>query len=414
MHVASASCPLKTPAQWQAFLEATVDDERWVRTCSSHYDCDTLAGELRRKVEADVFGTFARCDNDLALNPRIASCTQRLRRFAPAWLRQHTKHTYGFTPENAAYFAAQMEADRPVGMMEPPPALLAALPERATIEQAARDNGWPYVIHDSCVGGVRAYVVRDDPDARFEQWMLVGLESANLVPDGSVLSLIAIQKKDASGRAIDPLRLHFRDYLLSQVDGSWTTFLPEAHDAKCYACHPSGLRALGHRRGNVLLSSPVRGESGYPEADESAEFAFERLALLNERIRSYGVADWGPAMNPDDLGPPLGRSLGCTECHDGMTRGVLTVMTDEAQLEQKVVGELSMGAFSPGTVFPDVRLMALADREQTGDPPLSDDERTELELARAERLSDFEELAAERFPAWRAWALETPCTSVEH
>jgi hypothetical protein len=258
---------------------------------------------------------------------------------------------------------------------------------------------------------VRTFFVRDDPDGRFEQWMLVGLEDEAMVPDGSILSLIAVQKKDASGGVVDDLRLHFRDYVLSQVGDSWTTALPEAHDAKCYACHPSGLRELGHRRGKVLESSPVRGEPGYPELDASLEFAFERLALLNERIRSYGVADFGAAMNPDDLGPPLGRSLGCTECHDGITRGVLTVMTDEAQIERKVVDELSMGAFSRGKEYPDERLMALADREEAGEPPLSDEERTELELGRAKRLSDLEELRAERFPAWRAWVLERSCTS---
>jgi hypothetical protein len=410
-HIASASCPLKTPDEWQAFLEAMVDDERWVRTCSSLHDCDALAGELRARVETGLFGTFALCGEDLAKNPAIRSCTERLRRFAPAWVRQHTKHSYGFMSENAAYFAAQTEADRPPGMMDPPPELLAALPERVNIEKAARDNGWPYLTHDSCVGGVRTFLVRDDPEGRFEQWMLVGLESASVVPEGSVLSLIALEKRNAQGQPLDALRMHFRDYVLSRVDDAFVTTLPEAHDAKCYACHPSGLRTLVHRRGTVLASAPVRGEAGYSETDLDPEFGFARLVELNERLRSYGVADFVPDMNPDDLGPPLGRSLGCTECHDGLTRGVLTVMTDEVQIEQKVVNELSMGAFAPGKVFPDERLTALLDREENGDPPLSDDERAELESARTERLRDFEELGAERFPAWRAWALESPCTS---
>jgi hypothetical protein len=407
--VASASCPLKTPDEWQAFLEATASDERWVRTCSSLHDCDALSGELRARVETEVLDTFARCSEDLANNPPIRSCTDRMRRFAPAWVRQHTPSTYGFMPENAEYLATQTAADRPPGMMDPPPELLAALPERVTIEAAARDNGWPYLTHDSCVGGVRTFVVRNDPDERFEQWMLVGLENASVVPEGSVLSLIAIQKKDAHGLPLEGLRLHFRDYLLSLVDDAFATFLPEAHDAKCFACHPSGLRTLVHRRGRVLASAPVRGEPGYPALDVGPEFAFERLLELNERLRSYGVADFAPDMNPDDLGPPLGRSLGCTECHDGTLRGVLTVMTDEAQLEQKVVDELAMGAFSPGKMFPDEHLMALVDREENGDPPLSDGERAELELARAEHVAYFEELEAERFPAWRAWVLETQC-----
>jgi hypothetical protein len=410
-HVASASCPLKTPDEWQAFLEATVDEEGWVRTCSSLHDCDALSGELRVRVETEVLGTFARCSDDLAQNPRIRSCTERLRRFAPAWVRQHTAESYGFMPENADYFAAQLAPERPAGMMDPPPELLAALPERVNIEGAARDNGWPYLTHDSCVGGVRTFIVRNDPDERFEQWMLVGLEGASIVPEGSILSLIAIQKKDAEGRPLDDLRLHFRDYVLSRLDDSFAAYLPDAHDAKCYACHPSGMRTLLHRRGDVLASAPVRGEPGYPELDVSPAFAFGRLVELNERLRSYGAANFSPDMNPGDLGPPLGKTLGCTECHDGIARGVLTVMTDEAQIEQKVVAELSMGAFSTGKVFPDERLMALVDRERIGNPPLTDEERTELELARAERIRDFEELEAERFPAWRAWALEAPCTS---
>jgi hypothetical protein len=262
---------------------------------------------------------------------------------------------------------------------------------------------------------VRTFVVRDDPDERFEQWMLVGLENETVVPESSILSLIAIQLKDANGRILDELRLHFRDYLLSRVDDSWTAVLPESHDAKCYACHPTGLRELRHRRGNVLASAPVRGEPGYSGSETTAdpEFSFDRLSALNERIRAHGVAQWLPDMNPDDLGPPLGRSLGCTECHDGVTRGILSVLTDETQLEQKVVTELAMGAFSPGKVFPDEHSMALVDREERADPPLSDDERAELELTRAERRRTFEELEAERFPAWRAWALEVPCTHPE-
>jgi hypothetical protein len=44
---------------------------------------------------------------------------------------------------------------------------------------------------------------------------------------------------------------------------------------------------------------------------------------------------------------------------------------------------------------------------------LSEGERAELELARAEHVAYFEELEAERFPAWRAWVLETRCRTGE-
>jgi hypothetical protein len=39
-HVASESCPLKTPADWQSFIESTVEDDSWVRTCSLDAQCD--------------------------------------------------------------------------------------------------------------------------------------------------------------------------------------------------------------------------------------------------------------------------------------------------------------------------------------------------------------------------------------
>jgi len=408
-HVASASCPLKTPGDWQAFVEAAVDDESWVRTCSSAYDCDELAGAFRARVESEVLGTFARCAEDIGNNPPIASCTARLRRFAPAWVGQHTKGSYGFSPENAAYLAAQTADDVPAGMMTPPPELLAALPERTAIERAARDNGWPYLTHDSGVGGVRTFITTTDPEDHFEQWMLVGLESNTTVPDGSVMSLIAIQKKDATGQSLDQVRMHFRDYLLSAADGAWALVLPEVHDAKCFACHPSGLRTLIRTHESVLASAPVRGEVGYGD-DAPGDFGFERLTELNERLLSYGLPDWNGAIEPADHGPALGESLGCPECHDGVTRGVLGISTDEGTLRRKVVEELSMRAFAPERPIPDEPAIALLDRESTSDPPLTEDEVALLEQARAEHLADYEVLVAERFPSWKAWALEAACS----
>jgi hypothetical protein len=409
-HVASASCPLKTPSDWQGFVETTAEDESWVRTCASESDCDVLVGDFRAHVQDEALGVLERCAEDLAKNPPIALCTERLRRFIPPWLRQHTKGSYGFTPENAAYLAAQTGSDQPPGMMDPPAEILAALPERTTIEEAARDNGWPYLTHDSAVGGVRTFVVIDDPGGRFEKWLLVGLEGGTIVPEQSVLSFIAVQKKDVQGRALARIRLHFRDYLLSSASGSWAVSLPVLHDAKCYACHTSGLRTMIATHESVVVSAPVKGEVGYGDA-APADFGFERLVSFNERLESYGLPDWNGAIDPTEQGPPLGASLGCTECHDGAARDVLTVLTDETTLRRKVVDELSMRAFALGKPIPDEPAIALLDREATDEPPLSDEERAELERARAEHRADYETLVAERFPAWRTWALEKRCAS---
>ena len=53
-HVASASCPLKTPADWRRFLEETSADESWVRTCSDLNNCQELVGAFASHVQTDV------------------------------------------------------------------------------------------------------------------------------------------------------------------------------------------------------------------------------------------------------------------------------------------------------------------------------------------------------------------------
>jgi hypothetical protein len=90
-------------------------------------------------------------------------------------------------------------------------------------------------------------------------------------------------------------------------------------------------------------------------------------------------------------------------------RGVLTVTTSEGVLWQKVVGELSMRSTRDGHDVPDLRAMNLEEREKTADPPLTPDETAALARARAEHLSDYEALVAERFPAWRSWAVAVSC-----
>jgi hypothetical protein len=82
-------------------------------------------------------------------------------------------------------------------MMDLPVEIVRALPERAQIEEAARTNGWPFVTHDSCFGGVRTFIMVVDPEGRFDQWFLVryGADAA-VVPENSVMSFIAVQKKE--------------------------------------------------------------------------------------------------------------------------------------------------------------------------------------------------------------------------
>ncbi|HEX6767461.1 MAG TPA: hypothetical protein VF103_18310, partial [Polyangiaceae bacterium] len=198
-------------------------------------------------------------------------------------------------------------------------------------------------------------------------------------------------------------------YRATVADGATTLELPEGFGSKCYACHTSGLREFLPTRETVAESAPVLGEEGYDESDVPPDFGLERLARLNEMVGSYGLPDWAGSIDPADHGPALGDSLGCTDCHDGADRGVLTVTTGEGVLFQKMVGELSMRSTRDGHDVPDRRAMTLLEREKTGDPPLSADEAAALERSRAEHLADYDALVAERFPAFRDWALAFGC-----
>ncbi len=408
-YVASPFCPLKSPSDWQRFLETTVADETWVRTCSDLGNCQELLGAFASHVRTDVLDVLDLCTSDLAANPAIGSCTARLRRFVPAWMQQHGSDSYGFRQDNHSYLASQSGPDQPTDMMNPPAELLGALPDRVRIEEAARANGWPYLTHDSGLGGVRTFINVLDAENRFEQWMVVGLEDNTRVSNPAIMSFIAVQKKDGGGRELPRVRMHFRDYLVTQAEGSWKLELPESYNGKCYACHASGMRLLIPTRESIAESAPVKGEEGYGQPTVATDCGLRRLVAFNQRLLSYGVPDWNGTLEPGDHGPPLGKGLGCTLCHDGSFRGVLTVSFSEGMLWQKVVGQLSMRSPRDGKSVPDQRSMSLLEREKTGVPPLSTDEASELDQARADHLADYDAIVQDRFSSWRAWVLEQPC-----
>lgn len=396
-----ASCPLETPAQWQQFLEGHAGDTRWVTTCEDR-PCDA---EYSRFVEDEIQGVLDRCAGFLASHPPIARCTRRLRDFVPSFLAQHSGDSYGFTVDNHTYLTAQEAADRPSGMMRPPPALIAALPLRASVEIAARKNGWKYLTHDSAIEGVRTFVFIPDPEGRFDQWMLLNFlkKDQPAIDPETPMSFIAVQRKDAAGRELAKVRLHFRDYSTVPGSGAFQLGLAEDRSGKCYGCHASGMRQLIPRRTQVLDAAPVKGEPGYDARGRSAppDFAYGRLQELNARIRSYGMPDWEGQIVPSHHGPALGGALGCTACHNGTIRGVLTVSSSIRQVQQKISDELAMPP-TPG-------LIALLERSQRPRGRLSTAERTTLQAASEAHAKLDHEFNASRLPELRRWLLEVSC-----
>jgi hypothetical protein len=398
---AESSCPLETPEQWQQFLERYAGDPRWVSTCEDK-PCDEAYSRL---VEKEIKGVLDRCAAFIADHAPIEHCTRNLRDFVPSFLAQHRSDAYGFTVDNHTYLTAQEAADRPSGMMRPPPGLIAALPLRVDVESAARRNGWKYITHDTALGGVRTFVFIPDPEGRFDQWMLLNFlkKDQPAIDPQTPMSFIGVQKKDASGHDLAKVRLHFRDYNMVPSDGGFHLELFEDRNGKCYSCHPSGVRQLIARRTPVLDARPVMGEPGYDPTGRTMprDFAYGRLQELNAKLRSYGMPDWEGRIVPEHHGPALGGALGCTACHDGVIRGMLTVSTSPGQVRHKLVDELVM---PPGT-----GLVELLERSSSKRGKLSPAERATLEAGIASHEKLDHAFDASRLPELRRWLLEESC-----
>ena len=395
----AGACPFRTAADWQAFLEKTAERPDWETTC----DDDGCNESTYQSIKTNVDGVFSSCAGLLDDNPPLSACVDRMRRFTTAWLSQHDLDSYGFSTNNATYFAAATSNDAPDGMVDPPPALLGAMPRLDDVIAASESRGFPYVVQASCLGNERLYVLSKDPLGRFDQWTLMNIVSGTNGPPlvhGRV-SLLAIQKETREGMALPALRVHFRDLLVQpSPSGSYTATSDSGDNAKCYSCHPSGARTLIGVRTPSLAARPVLGELGYG-SNGGPDFPFTRLTQLNDRIKSYGLADWQGTIDVAAFGPALGTSEGCTACHDGVTRGPLTVATSRKQLAARTVTELAM----PPAMGP----TSLVERETMNDPALDPNEVTALAAARAHGSTLVMGLEAERQPALEAYLLETRC-----
>lgn len=391
-------CSLDTPAQWQTFLNTVVNNPKWVNTCEDSV-CDE---KFYSYVISRVQDTLTACEPYLAAHPNTNACVERLKRFTPSWLRQHDFTSYGFNVDNEHYLADQESAHRPAGMMLVPPEIIEALPDRKKVEEVARLHGWLYLSHDSGLGGSRTFVILRDPQDRYDTWLLLNLRDGNKqIKNGQPLSMITVQKRDADGKKLEKVQLHFRDYTLESHGSDFHLALYPTNNGKCYSCHSNGVRQLIMRRTPILDAKPVRGENGFNEKGETQEkdFAYKRLMEFNRRLRSYGRPDWEGKITPENFGPALGEAQRCTECHNGTVRSALSVAFSHAQVKQKVVSELMMPLNSS--------FAKLLEKEMTG--KMSSSEKAALESARATRKQIFADFESSRFPTLKKWLLEIPC-----
>ena len=363
--------------------------------------------DSRAHVERSVEDIFDRCSSFIASHPAINKCTDRFRRFVPVWLAQHSRDSYGFRIPNHQYFLEQETPDKPAGMMLPPKAIMEALPYRSDVEAAARRAGLRYLTHDSALAGVRTFVLYSDPQGRYDQWLLLNLPNGQgkMVEEVEPMSVLTVQKKDASGHWLAHNHLHFRDYFIHpKKGGGYKYVLHDDSDGKCYACHANGVRQLIARRTPVLDALPVTGEPGYGSGKvDSKTFGFRRLMEFNRKLRTYGTADWDGKIHLADNGPSLGKAQGCMDCHDGVSRAALTVFFSAVQTNQKMVRELTMP--------PDTNLPLLLEHLQMSTPSATDKQVGVLASALEHQKKLFQEYEDSRLPLLKQWLLKVPCST---
>jgi hypothetical protein len=290
--------------------------------------------------------------------------------------------------------------------MELPVELLAALPDLDAVEQVAQDRGWPYLVHDSALGGTRIFFNLREPGGAFERWFVLAIDPmTRQAADPTIVSFIGLETPTNERPRSRP---HFRDYLVQAGASGWTAQLRADFGGKCYACHPNGLRQLLPGSGGIAEALPVRGEADFGSDVDRRQFGLTRLGTFNQQIASFAAPDWESSLETADHGPALGSSLGCTSCHDGETRGALSVMTSQGVLWQKLVGQLSMGQTGKGLLVPDVPAMSLLERFTSG-AALSEADVRALDLARSRHEQDFQAFAGSRASDLEQWLLESGC-----
>ena len=401
------SCPLRTNEQWQDFISEAGNKDEWLETCEDS-TCDE---EFYEYVATDIQNIVDKCQAYLVAHPHIAKCSNNLRRFTKSWMAQHDSVSYGFAVDNHTYLLRQTAPGRPSKMMIPPPEIISALPLRSQVEKTARENGLAYLTHDSALGGIRTYIFNPDPEGRFDQWVLLNLQKGGPgIDKATPVSVVGVERRDATGKPLDHVKVEFRDYtLLKDKGGKYRLTLNESNNGKCYSCHANGVRQLIARHTPVLDALPVKGDPGFNQDEKqdsghNTEFAYQRLLAFNRRLRSYGGPNWDGNIIVSDHGPVLGAKQGCVECHNGDTRGTLNISTSTSQLKRRIFEDLTMPPTPSSQIF--------LEHEQLGIRNVYPKEAAALAKMRdahSKILSSYEQ---DRLPNLRAWLLQDSCLEV--
>lgn len=397
----NSGCSLRTYADWQNFLNTSAQ----ALTTDDPEDSQGLGSRVIFAKAVEIGNTLESCKAIVTATPQLAACTTHLKGFALASQRRNTRKSMGFNFSNAAYLSRQEDPSNPNGMMEFPEVLKKGHQTTlGALEAVAKKNDWAYAIHKSgLISGARFFLYI--PGSDFDKFIIYDTDETGSLKtfpsyqngNPTYPSLITVQKKDKDGNILMRPKLHFRDVVLGGE-----IYLgkgkPNAN-SKCYSCHPSGLRPLIPYTSTFTAADALPSDPPAIQQMTRAERGMARVLEFNKIFESYGNVEFNDAYIPEEHGPPLGKAQGCTDCHDGQTRGILNYSTQISQIEEKMVGELLM-PFSDHAL--QMRVDFAANKLDT------------LGLSKMQQLEDtnsrlFEGYVKDRVTTTRQWLLATSC-----
>jgi hypothetical protein len=385
-------CTLSTPADWQGFVDRSAG-----KLIEARFDdVNGFGSPTQQQAAGAVLAELKRCAAGVKASPAIAACTARLATFARSQEKRNDRSTMGFGKDNASYLASHETPDKPQGLMTFPEPLASGAQETLEdLETTALEHGWLYAIQRSALTrGPRAIIYIKG--AQFDQWVVYDAEAGGEI--ARVPSIIGIWKTDAAGNPFASPKIYFRDIFLTGAgNASPTTPLVE-DGAKCYACHPNGLRPLIPFQTQFTGAKPAGNEAQLPPQAREA-LGLRRIQQLNQVMASYGILDPDGHYSVAEQGPALGKSQGCVLCHNGANRDALTYYSMVSQVRQKLVDELSMP--------PSTHLTQLLTKQQQN--RLTEAELGELDATIAARAKMFDKFEADRPLAVKQWLTATSC-----
>jgi hypothetical protein len=277
----------------------------------------------------DILTVFQECGIEMYVQG-FDECMKDLRKYVFAQVpkvRERSNSSYFFLQTYDEYLSAQ-----PKELMKLPVELADLAP--AAWGAVAAKMGWEYVDFVSQTDRKRRIVILNRGE-KSDRWILA-------VPESRIVDIIALENRE---------KIHFREF---EDQGK----APKGVDrysikgggtpaGACFVCHLSGIRKIIPEPGTVRDSL---GKSGLLS-----------LTKINSFISAYDLPDWHGSIDQKSHGPPMGKSVGCTSCHEGTIRGILNRSTNRATIELKVMKDKSMPPGMAGQLS-DADRKALVDR----------------------------------------------------